>query len=203
MSTTNKGYGASAEVDDSVNTGGDYINLNNGDKPIDTGRFIDSVIFNDGDGSTAYLEVTVNDKDGKSASRRYFEPKVDGVIIKDDEALGKKQQQFSKLLANIGRRFLGKDYVLPNTDSFESFCKAFISDLGDKYKGVELRVKMVVNNKGYTTLAAYAPAFELASVPENESTLKINSIDKVKADSPATADAATSAPTGSGASAWQ
>lgn len=196
--TKRKGFGADASVEDSVNAGSDYINLSNGDKPIDTGRYIDSINYAEANGN-AYLEVTVIDNDGKTASRRYFEPKIDGVIVKDEDALSKKQQQFSKLVANIGRRFLGTDYVLPETESFEQFCKKFISDLGEKYKGVELRVKLVMNNKNFTTLPAYAPAFELATVLESESSLKVNSIDKVKADVPATADKPETTPA---TSAW-
>lgn len=205
MSEVKTGFGVTAEVDDSVNPAGNYISLKDGDKPIDTGRFIESIVFNDGEGVNAYIEVTIVDTEGKNCSRRYFEPKVDGTIIKDEKDLAKKQAQFSKLLANIGRRFLGKDYVMPETSSFAEFCNKFISDLGDKYKGVELRVKLVLNNKNYTTLAAYAPVIELASVPENESTLKIGSIDKVTVDTPTatTADAPTTPASSTSASAWK
>ena len=148
---------------------------------IETGRFIEKLEFVNGPNGN-YLEVSMVDNAGRTVNGRFYEPSLDGGYVKTIADLKKKGGQISKVLANLSRKFLGENYACENKESFEAFCKAILTDIGDKYKGVELRTKVILNNKNFPTLPSYAPIWEdPKSIPDSETKLVINSIDKVTA----------------------
>jgi len=148
---------------------------------IETGRFIEKLEFINGPNGD-YFEVGMIDNAGRTVTGRYYEPRLDGGYIKTDGDLKKKRGQISKVLANLSRKFLGENYIMEQKESFAAFCEAILESIGDKYKGVELRTKVILNSKNFPTLPSYAPIWEdPKNIPDSETKLVINSIDKVTA----------------------
>ena len=140
------------------------------------------------DPNNSYFLVEMADKDGKTVNRRYFEPKIDGSVIKTTKDLEKSVASFMKILANISRKFNGEDYVAEG-ESFALLCTNVINEIGDKYVGKPLRTKVVLNKKNFPVLPSYAPIWEDPTVvPLVASKLTINEIDRVKS-TPQGADA--------------
>ena len=147
------------------------------------------------DPNNNYLLVEMVDKDGKTVNRRYFEPRIDGNIVKNQDDLKKSVNTFLKILANLARKYNGENYVCSGTN-FGDLCRNVIRDIGDKYKGKELRTKVVLNKKNFPVLPSYAPIWEDPKVVlAAESKLEINNIDKVK-ETTENADTDASAPEG-------
>lgn len=146
---------------------------------IQEGTFVTKIEYVT-DPSNSYLLVEMADKDGKTVNRRYFEPKIDGNIVKTKEELAKSVNTFLKILANLARKFNGENYVCSGTN-FGDLCRNVIRDIGDTYKGKELRTKVLLNKKNFPVLPAYAPIWEDPTVvPATATKLTINDIDKVK-----------------------
>lgn len=146
---------------------------------IQEGIFLKEVKFNPAkDNVAASLEITCTNKEGQTVARKYFEPRIDGKIIKDEAGINQAISKFSKVVANLTRKFLGENYSIANQPNFESFCKKTIEDLYTKkslFDTTELRTKVVLNTSGYPTLPGYAPIWEVVSkVPAAESKLVIN-----------------------------
>lgn len=175
--------------------GGKFIQVDR-TTAISTGRYLENIEYGVTDNGNKFIEVTVREKDGKTASRKYFEPTIDGNYVKTEEELEKVGNKFNTLMANLTRRFLGDNYVVENVSSFEEYCKRIAADIKrvPGWDKKEMRVKVVLNKDDYPTLPGYAPAFEDASVPLAESKLKIGQYDKVESDN-VTPDADTNAAT--------
>jgi len=145
-----------------------------------------------------YLLVEMADANGKVVNRRYFEPKIDGQIVKTDDDLKKAVNTTVKIIANLARKFKGEDYVCSGT-SFADLCRNVINDIGE-YKNKPLRTKVLLNKKNFPVLPAYAPIWEDPKVISTaNSKLTINSIDKVK---PTTENADTDTPKSTGGPSW-
>jgi len=172
------GYGFDDSVKDSEHIIGNFIQVTK-ETAIAAGRFIKELSAGTTDNGYEYLDVIVEDDKEASAKKRYFKP-VMGDILKTKVELENAESKFSRVVANISRRFLGESYTLPKMPTFLEFVNKIIADIGDKYKDVELRVKVVLDKNNFPTLPNYAPIFELASVPQGESKLKIASFDKVE-----------------------
>ena len=162
---------------------------------IKAGRFIKELKFEENNGNP-YFEIVVTNAQGQTANRRYYEPKIDGNIIKDANDLKKSVTKFNSVMANLSRRFLGEGYKPQGVTDFTSLCKVIMKDVGNKYVNKELRIKLILTEKNFPTLPTYAPIFE--NVETSPSKLEINArFDKVvstyKADD-AKPDADTSAP---------
>lgn len=146
---------------------------------IKSGRFLTKLEFVEGERGS-YLEVEVSERNGKKANRRYYEPKIDGTIVKNKEDLKREITKFSRVVTNIARRYLAKDYKVEDTSSFKAFCQKFISDMSAvNYAQKPVKVKVVLNNAGYPTLPGYPPIMEDISVPDDSSMLSITRFDKV------------------------
>jgi hypothetical protein len=146
---------------------------------IATGRFIKDLKYEDNNGNP-YFEVTVINKENQTANHRWYQPKIDGTIIKTQEELDKKISQFNGVMANLSRRFLGENYVPQGVTSFETLCKRIIADIGNKYINKELRIKVVLNKNNYPVLPNFSPIFE--DITTNPSKLSITKYDKVVSD---------------------
>lgn len=159
--------------------GGKFIQVDR-TTAIATGRFLEDLKYEETDRSK-YLEIVVREKDGKTAARRYFEPNIDGNIVKNEADLEKSVNKFNTVIANLMRRFHGDDYTISGVSSFKEYCERVITDIKKvpDWNKKELRIKVVLNNNGFPTLPSYAPIFEDVSVPLADSKLKIGPYDKV------------------------
>lgn len=146
---------------------------------IATGRFIKDLKYEDNSGNP-YFEVTVINKENQTANHRWYQPKIDGTIIKTQEELDKKVSQFNGVMANLSRRFLGENYVPQGVTSFETLCRKIIADIGNKYINKELRIKVILNKNNYPVLPNFSPIFE--DITTNPSKLSITKYDKVVSD---------------------
>ena len=126
---------------------------------IAVGRFIKEIKFEENEGNP-YMEIVVTNAQEQTAGRRYYEPKIDGSIIKNEADFKKAITKFNGVAANLARRFLGESYKPEGVKDFTSLCKTIIKDIGNKYVNKELRIKLILNNKNYPTLPTYAPIFE-------------------------------------------
>lgn len=105
------------------------------------------------DNGNKFIEFSF-DKDGDRATHTEWEVKRSPQDT--DETFEKKQlNQMSRILQIMGC-FVAKERLSFNASNFEEFADMVIRILGDSYKNVFLRIKLVYNNKGYTTLPNYA-----------------------------------------------
>lgn len=66
-------------------------------------------------------------------------------------------------------------------DTFEEFSKATIAALGDSYKGIKVRIKVVYDKRNYTSLPKYTNYtwIERMTIPKEESEIRIFSSDRL------------------------
>lgn len=100
-----------------------------------------------------FLEI-VFEKNGATLTQTEWKPtKFEGM---DDSALQKKEDtQFSRMM-QILLCWYSDDQLVFNGTSFEEFSQEVVNYLNNADKSKKLRVKIVYNDKGYTTLPSYA-----------------------------------------------
>lgn len=100
-----------------------------------------------------FLEI-VFEKNGATLTQTEWKPtKFEGM---DDSALQKKEDtQFSRMMQILLCWYSDKQLVFNGT-SFEEFSQEVVNYLNNADKSKKLRVKIVYNDKGYTTLPSYA-----------------------------------------------
>ena len=100
-----------------------------------------------------FLEI-VFEKDGATLTQTEWKPtKFEGM---DDSALQKKEDtQFSRMM-QILLCWYSDEQLVFNGTSFEEFSQEVVNYLNNADKSKKLRVKIVYNDKGYTTLPSYA-----------------------------------------------
>lgn len=105
-----------------------------------------------------------------------YEPSDD-----DKDKLAKKQKNLVKRILHIGKKLVDESLFKPigKTESFEQLAKSYINIIGDNWKGKLFRVKVIYNNKNFTTLPNYVPFIESMSIPKEQSKLKMSDDDKV------------------------
>ena len=152
-----------------------------------TGGFIDPGIrenleitqleLSTGEGNP-FLLVEATDSEGRTVHKRFYEPTLGGFIT-SQEVLQKEIKKFNGVIANISRKFLGHNYQATG-DGFVGVVQKVITDVGDRYKGVKLRSKIILNNKNFPSFPGYAPIFErMDEVIAEKTELKISANDKV------------------------
>lgn len=116
-----------------------------------------------------FLEI-VFEKDGATLTQTEWKPtKFEGM---DDNALQKKEDtQFSRMM-QILLCFYTDEQLVFNCSTFEEFATEVANYLNNADKSKLLRVKIVYNNKGYTTLPSYAKYtfIEPMILPEGQTT---------------------------------
>lgn len=116
-----------------------------------------------------FLEI-VFEKDGTTLTQTEWKPtKFEGM---DDNALQKKEDtQFSRMM-QILLCFYTDEQLVFNCSTFEEFATEVANYLNNADKSKLLRVKIVYNNKGYTTLPSYAKYtfIEPMTLPEGQTT---------------------------------
>lgn len=100
-----------------------------------------------------FLEI-VFEKNGATLTQTEWKPtKFEGM---DDSALQKKEDtQFSRMM-QILLCWYSDEQLVFNGTSFEEFSQEVVNYLNNTDKSKKLRVKIVYNDKGYTTLPSYA-----------------------------------------------
>lgn len=100
-----------------------------------------------------FLEI-VFEKNGATLTQTEWKPtKFEGM---DDSALQKKEDtQFSRMM-QILLCWYSDEQLVFNGTSFEEFSQEVVNYLNNADKSKILRVKIVYNDKGYTTLPSYA-----------------------------------------------
>ncbi len=101
----------------------------------------------------SYLEI-VFEKDGATLSQTEWKPtKFD--TMSDEDLQKKVDTQFSRMM-QILLCFYTDEQLIFNGTTFEAFAKEVVDYLNNADKTKLLKVKVVYNNKGYTTLPNYA-----------------------------------------------
>lgn len=100
-----------------------------------------------------FFEI-VFEKNGATLTQTEWKPtKFEGM---DDSALQKKEDtQFSRMM-QILLCWYSDEQLVFNGTSFEEFSQEVVNYLNNADKSKKLRVKIVYNDKGYTTLPSYA-----------------------------------------------
>jgi hypothetical protein len=134
-----------------------------------------------------FFEITF-EKDGATLTHTEWEPKLGGYTTTAEQLQQKEDNQYSRML-QILHCFYDDALLNFNGETFEQFAKWIVMMLSAADKSKLLRVKIVYDNKGYTTLPAYAKYtfIEPMELPEGEtSAIAELGIDKfarpVKAD---------------------
>lgn len=100
-----------------------------------------------------FLEI-VFEKNGATLTQTEWKPTKFGGM--DDSALQKKEDtQFSRMM-QILLCWYSDEQLVFNGTSFEEFSQEVVNYLNNADKSKKLRVKIVYNDKGYTTLPSYA-----------------------------------------------
>jgi len=119
----------------------------------------------------------VNEK-GEVLVHTEFEPVADTQEVLENKTLNQ-----IKRFKHIITKFVSDDAFLFEATDFEDFVKKCIEILGDSYKGKKVRIKVVLTDKGYTTLPKYVPFIETMDIDLSKSKLSINSLmDKMVRD---------------------
>jgi len=155
-----------------------FIVINEGNA-INENRYLEELSSETNDSGVSYLEVTIRDRTGATANRRYYEPKIGG-FINDEKDLNKAIGKVTGVTAGLVRRFKGEDYAITAETWKEYFNKVVSTIKGIQgWREKELRVKIVYNKDGFPTLPGYPPVFEDPSIPRSESKLSITPYDVV------------------------
>lgn len=124
-----------------------------------------------------FLEITF-EKDGATLTQTEWKPTKFGNM--SDEDLQKKEDtQFSRMM-QILLCFYKDEELVFNATSFEGWAEEIANYLNKADKSKLLRVKVVYNNKNYTTLPTYAKYtfIEPMSISKEESSIIELGIDK-------------------------
>ncbi len=101
----------------------------------------------------SYLEI-VFEKDGATLSQTEWKPtKFD--TMSDEDLQKKVDTQFSRMMQILLCFYTDKQLIFNGT-TFEAFAKEVVDYLNNADKTKLLKVKVVYNDKGYTTLPSYA-----------------------------------------------
>lgn len=124
-----------------------------------------------------FLEITF-EKDGATLTQTEWKPTKFGNMS-DEDLQRKEDTQFSRMM-QILLCFYKDEELIFNATSFEGWAEEVANYLNRADKSKLLRVKVVYNNKNYTTLPTYAKYtfIEPMSIPKEESSIIELGIDK-------------------------
>lgn len=123
-----------------------------------------------------FVEFTfVNDK-GDLFKHTEFEARK--TSNDTEETFAEKQgKQAARILQILEAYITDKESLKFSAADFKSFIKLAITILGDKYKGVKVRCKLVYNDKGYTTFPRYSKFTFIENMDVEKSNIRPLSID--------------------------
>lgn len=147
---------------------------------ISRGRYISNIEYRKTD-TAEWIQISIIDRDGRTARRSYFPPKMGQGYTNSEEQFDKEMGKLNGVMANLAKTFLGDDYETGEVATFEAYAKKIISDIGNKYSKKELRIKLVYDNKNRPSLPSYGRIFEdPIKVPDNETKLTLYIRDRVE-----------------------
>jgi len=150
------------------------------DNAIARGRYIKNIEYRKTD-KAEFLTIEVRDKDGNTARKSYFPPKLGSGFVQTKELLEKEERKLNGVMTNLTEVLISKKYETGPVSSFEEFCKKIIADVGKAYYDKELRIKLIYDSKNRPTLPAFPLIFEDPSLVSDENTrLKISDRDRVE-----------------------
>lgn len=125
-----------------------------------------------------------NQGDDKTHSRSNKEKGyVKGEPITDDEAVEMAYDLFNQRAKHIATKFIPEDTIveaLKGAGSYAEFGEAYAGLFTDsRIQNVRVRLKVVLNNKDYSTLPKYPPFIESMDVPKEKSKLEIGNYDRI------------------------
>ncbi len=101
-----------------------------------------------------FFEVTF-EKDGATLVQTEWKPDNKNGELSDEAVQKKEDNQFSRIMQLL-LCFYKDEQLVFNGTKFEEFSKEVVDYLNNADKSKLLRVKVVYNDKGYTTLPSYA-----------------------------------------------
>ena len=101
-----------------------------------------------------FLEI-VFEKNGATLVHTEWEPSLNAFTTTQDQLQQKADNQYSRML-QILRCFYKDEEIDFNGESFRDFAKYVVDMLNNADKTKKLKVKVVYNDKGYTSLPKYA-----------------------------------------------
>lgn len=124
-----------------------------------------------------FLEVTF-EKDGATLPKTEWKPTKFGNMT-DEDVQKKEDNQFSRMM-QILLCFYKDEELVFNSSTFEGWAKEIADYLNNADKSKLVRIKVVYDNKGYTTLPSYAKYtfIEPMTVPKENSAIVELGIDK-------------------------
>lgn len=116
---------------------------------------LDSIRIDKSINGNHFIEFKFTSEDGKYMTHTEWEP-TKSPVMSDEDLQKKCDNQFSRIDQILECYYPNKDDRNFNGESFESFIN-WIADMFNKAdKSILLRLKIVYNNNGYTTLPKYA-----------------------------------------------
>lgn len=122
-------------------------------------------------GEALYIEVT--DSQGRVLNEKFFNPED------DDYDPAKRHRHFQGIVSNLIKTFFGEEAL--NTpieaSTFQEFCTTLSQRFyqnWDQVKQVPIRLKVLRNNKDYSTIPKYPKIMEPARIPQEDSGLKLS-----------------------------
>lgn len=101
-----------------------------------------------------FFEITF-EKDGATLTQTEWKPDSKNGQLSEEAVQQKEDTQFSRVMQTLLCFYKDEDLVFNGT-TFEEFAKEVVDYLNNANKEILLRVKVVYNDKGYTTLPSYA-----------------------------------------------
>jgi len=137
---------------------------------------------------TEFLEFSFLNDEGQSFIHTEFIPTINTNDEKAQEKLEKKTINQIKRVRHIATKIVNEDLLKFKVETFKGFCEKIISIIGDNYKDKLFRVKIIYNDKNYTTFPNYVPFIEnMKDTPKEKSRLAMSNDDKIvktKPDAP-------------------
>jgi len=137
----------------------------------------DRITYNVSANGNKFLAFYLKDLSGAEVSKTEWEPK--------DENPEKLKNKVNNQMIRIHHILVGSGVLSEiniEADDFEEFANKLIDLVGDKYKDVKIRAKVVYDDNNYTTLPNYTKYIwiEPMSVPKEKSKIRILGIDRME-----------------------
>lgn len=101
-----------------------------------------------------FLEI-VFEKDGATLTHTEWEPTIGGYVTTEEQLQSRMDRQYSRMLQILNCYYTDEQLNF-NGESFKEFAQWITTMLNNVDKSKKLRVKVVYNLNGYTTLPNYA-----------------------------------------------
>ena len=130
--------------------------------------------------NTEYLEFSFLNEEGQAFIHTEFLPVVRQEDPDYKAKLEKKTINQMKRVRHIATKIVSEDVLKFKAETFKEFCDTIIKIIGTNYINKLFRVKIVYNDRNYTTFPNYVPFIEnMQDTPKEKSRLSMSNDDKV------------------------